>query len=258
MTIRTIIFLLTFWISIPAAAQETTERTKKKGLFYFEGGSHRAFYSTSDIRVRRGGDPSFDFTLYGVKAKDEGGLRFHTAPQFSYAVGYYFTEKGFGLEYHYDHIKYFVQQGQRVRLRGNIEGHAYDQDTVLTADFFQMEHSDGGNYAMLNVVKWIPLTSGKNPDFTINLVARAGFGVLNPKTKTVIMGAHRDDRYHISGFVTGVETGLRFVFFRRFTAGTTVKGAYANYRDFLIAGGRGRHHFLSAKFIYQIGAQFPL
>lgn len=255
-----------FWMGVLAvilcgnvyAQSEQKSAKSRKGIFYFEGGSHRSFYTKSDIHLRREGDPSFDMTLLNVKGRDEGGLRFHTAPQFTYAVGYYFKNKGFGLEYHYDHIKYFVRQGQVVRMKGTINGQKFDQDTTINPSFLKLEHSDGGNYAMINIVKWIPLVEDKRGRFILNLTAKAGFGVVNPKTNSTIMGQHRDDKYHISGIVTGVETGFRFNFLKHFVASTTFKGTYASYSDILIAGGRGSQKWFAAQFIYQLGAQFPL
>jgi hypothetical protein len=229
-----------------------------KGTAYFAFGSQRIWYTNSDIHVRRGGSPSFDFTLFDVKARDEGGLKWHTAPQFSYTVGYYFKKKNFGIEYQYDHIKYFVIQNQRVRMTGVINGARFNQDTTLVPSFFMLEHSDGANYAMLNFVKWIPLAADKKNRFAVQLLAKLGAGVVNPKTNSTIMGVHRDDRYHISGFVTGVESGLRFTLFRNFIATASYKGTYASYSDFLIAGGRGSQKWYAGQFVYMIGAQFPL
>jgi hypothetical protein len=242
-------------------AQETTQKTsdkKKKGYIYFNFGSHRGFFTRGDIHVERTGAAPFNFTLEKVRAHDEGGLKFETAPQFSYNIGYYFTEKKFGLEYQYDHIKYFVQQNQRVRLKGTIGNKTYNQDTLLTPDFFQMEHSDGANYCMFNVVKWFPITASKDKKFDLSLIAKAGLGFVNPKTNTTIMGVHRDDMYHLSGYITGIETGVKFIFWKYFVVTGTFKGAYANYTDFLIADGNGHHQFLSAQLIYMVGAQFPL
>jgi hypothetical protein len=230
----------------------------KNGTLYMAFGSHRIFYTNSDIHLHRDGGPSFDFTLFNAKAKDEGGLKFHTAPQFSYNIGYYFNKKNFGLEYQYDHIKYFLQMGQVVHLRGSIEGHHFDQDTLLTPEFVQLEHSDGGNYGMVNVVKWIPLASDRKQKVKLDAIVKAGLGLVNPKTNTTIMGNHRDDKYHISGFVTGIETGVRFNFLKYVFVTGTFKGAYANYIDILIAGGRGHQQWFSGQLIYMLGAQFPL
>jgi hypothetical protein len=248
-------FFGAFMISGIVAAQGGS--SNKNGILYLAFGSHRIFYTNSDIHLHRDENPSFDFTLFNAKAKDEGGLRFHTAPQFSYTVGYYFKKKNFGLEYQYDHIKYFLQMGQVVHLRGSINGHHFDQDTLLTPAFVQLEHSDGGNYGMVNFVKWIPLATKENA-FKLDLIVKAGLGLVNPKTNTTIMGNHRDDKYHISGFVTGVETGLRFNFLKYIFVTGSFKGAYADYMDILIAGGRGHQQWFSGQFIYLLGAQFPL
>jgi hypothetical protein len=72
------------------------------------------------------------------------------------------------------------------------------------------------------------------------------------------MGNHRDDKYHISGFVVGVESGLRFNFLKHMFITGTFKGAYANYMDILIAGGRGDQQWFSGQFNYLLGVQFPL
>lgn len=236
-----------------------TKAKEKKGTFYLALGSHRIFYTPSNIHFVRGaGNPSFDFKLFNVKAHDEGGLRWTTAPEFSYTVGYYFNHKNFGIEYQYDHIKYFVQQNQKVHMRGTINGRYFDQDTLITPDFVQMEHSDGGNYAMVNVVKWWPLSFRKNQKSFIDLMAKGGIGVVNPKTNTTIMGNHRDDRYHISGYIIGVETGVRIHFLKHFFVTGSFKGVFANYNQFLIANGTGQQKFVSGAMNYLLGGQFPL
>ena len=247
-------------IALPlfAGAQGNKETKTTKGIIYFAFGSQRIFYTPSDIRIRRSNEPSFDLTLYKVKAKDEGGLKWETAPQFSYTVGYYFINKNFGIEYQYDHIKYFVTQNRVVHLKGTINDVFYDQDTTLVKDFFQLEHSDGANYAMVNFVKWFPLRAFKNENFSLDILAKAGAGVVNPKTNSTIMGIRRDDRYHISGYVTGFEGGLRFRFFKHIFATGSFKGTYANYNHFLIAGGWGSQKWFAGQFNYLLGAQFPL
>src|SRR5215510_4869695 len=113
----------------------------EKGVFYFAFGSHRIFYTPSTIHVIRTSDSFFDFKLMKVNGRDEGGLRFDEAPQFSYTIGYYFKNAKFGIEYQYDHIKYFVRQDQVVQVKGNIGSEQLDQDTLINPDFFQLEHS---------------------------------------------------------------------------------------------------------------------
>ncbi len=242
-------------------SQELIEKKEpvKKGWVYFAGGTHRIWFTPSTISVRSQGNPNYNFTLYHVRGRDQGGLKWDAgAPQFGYTIGYYFANKGFGLEYHYDHIKYHIRPGQVVHMKGTIDRNAYDKDTTLNPDFFYMEHSDGGNYAMFNIAKWLPITETKDKKFILNLLVKAGLGFVNPKTNSTILGIRRDDKYYLSGYVMGVESGLRFNAFKYIIATTTFKGVFANYNKFLIHDGFGKHKFFSLQFNYMFGAQFPL
>jgi len=251
------LFLLNSVSLFAQGAINAKTRKEKKGELYFAFGSQRIFYTPSDIRVIHANNPSFDFTLYKVKGKDEGGLDFSQAPQFSYTVGYYFKEKNWGFEYHYDHIKYFTKQFQVVRLKGVINGKTYDTDTLLVDDFFRLEHSDGANYGMFNFVKWLPIKGWKasNPP---QILLKAGIGFVNPKTNSYIMGNIRDDKYYLSGYVAGLESGLRVHLGKYVFATGSFKGCFANYSHFLISGGYGKQKWFSGAFNYMVGAQFPL
>ena len=246
-----------FSFSVNGQMIKKTSTKNKKGVLYFAAGSHRIFFTPSTIRVIRSSDPSFDFTLMKVKARDEG-LKFETAPQFSYTVGYYFKRQNFGIEYQYDHIKYFVRQNQVVRLKGTIAGKQYLQDTTINPDFFQFEHSDGGNYAMINLVKWIPLLSSTNKKIFPELMIKGGIGLVNPKTNSTILGKRRDDQYHISGYLIALESGFRIHVGKYLFATGSFKGAFANYSHFLIWNGYGKQKWFSGQFNYLIGGQIPL
>ena len=200
---------------------------------------------------------TFDFTLHQVKAKDEGGLIFDTAPQFTYLIGYYSKKWKLGIEYQLDHGKYFVTRNQKVHMKGSIDGVNYDKDTTLGVDFFKMEHSDGANHGMINVMKLLSLSKKQTfiyPEWMI----KGGIGLANPKTNTTINGVRRDDRYHISGYVIAVESGLRLNIGKNLYVSGSFKSSFVNYFHFLIAGGYGKQRWGSAQFDYMIGGRFPL
>jgi hypothetical protein len=252
------LFILTVCLWLDTNAQTVQPGSKnKKGVFYFALGSHRILYTPSTIHVIRTSDSYFDFKIIKVKGRDEGGLRFDEAPQFSYTIGYYFKNAKLGIEYQYDHIKYFIRQNQVVPVKGSIGNEQLDQDTLINPDFFQLEHSDGGNYAMVNLVKWVPLTSSTKK-ISLNLMLKGGMGLVNPKTNSTILGKHRDDQYHISGYVVGVESGLRLLIGKYFFATGSFKGAWANYNHFLIWNGYGKQQWFSGQVNYLFGCQFPL
>jgi hypothetical protein len=251
------LFALTL-LCLAASAQK--QAPSKKGKLYFGFGTNRSFYGKSNISVSATGTPNFDFELKKVKAKDDGGLKFDNggAAQYSYQLGYYSEKKNFGIEFNFDHIKYFVTPGQTVRITGQINGSHLDKDTVLHQDFFQMEHSDGGNYALINFVKWKQLAASADQRHILNLLLKAGAGPVIPKTNSTIMGRHYDDMYKISGYVVALEGGVRFQFFKYFYVAPTLKGAYANYTNFVIANGEGHQQWMALHFDILLGAQLSL
>lgn len=243
---------LLFVCSAAFAQQNRAEIPAGKGFVYFGFGTNLSWYSNSDISFKTA---TSDFTLYNVRAEDDKGLRFDNggAPQYSYQVGYYFKKKNFGIEFNFDHIKYFVIPNQVVRVQGQIEGQAIDKDTALTPGFVQFEHSDGANYALLNFVKLKNLWSSQNKKQNLDLLLKAGGGIVIPKTNSTIMGKHYDDQYRVSGYVVALEAGVRFNFLRNLYLAPTFKGAYANYNDFIIANGRGRQTWFSGNFVVVLG-----
>ncbi len=246
-------YFAAFIILLSMSSGAHAQKAKKDGIFYFSFGTHRAFYTNSDIRLVRNAPPNFDFTLYKVKAHDD--LALGTAPQYSYNFGYYSYKKKIGIEYHFDHLKYKVQQNQAVRVKGYIGSQELDKDTVLGRDFVKLEHTDGANYAMINIVKFFTLHQSKDGINKLDLFVKAGGGVVVPKTNSIILGVHNDDRYAFSGYVAGLEPGLRYNFLKNFFAQASFKGAYANYNHFRIAYGYGKQQWFSGQVNVMAGIQ---
>jgi hypothetical protein len=249
-----LVFLLCFQLA--QAQNMRLEKEDDRGVLYFGLGTNLSFYTRSDISFERS---DANFVLQNVKAKDDRGLKFGDgAPQYTYQVGYYFKKKGFGLEFNFDHVKYFARHDQDVHVKGTINGKFVDADTAITSIVQNFEHSDGANYALFNVVKWKNLYTQKDKKSFLDLVLKAGAGPLVPKTNSTVLGAHYDDEYKFSGYVIGLEGGLRYNFLKSFYIAPTIKGAYANYTNFVIAGGSGSQHWFGAHVVLVVGAQFSL
>jgi hypothetical protein len=249
-----IVFLLVYGVAVRAQSNITPEKKSTHGTFYFAFGTNLSFYSKSDIRLKSAAHPSFDITLHDVRGKDDGGVNFkHGAPQYSYQVGYY--KKNWGIEFNFDHIKYYVRQFQQVHMQGKINNRTYDTDTLISLAFIQLEHSDGANYALLKWVKWRPLFENKAGVKVLNLVLKAGAGPVVPKTNATIMGKHRDDRYKLAGYVIALEGGLRYDCSSHFFIEGNAKGAYADYNRFLIADGWGSQEWVGLHFGLLVGVQ---
>lgn len=217
-----------------------------KGKFYVFWGWNRAEYSKSDIRFT--GD-NYDFTLYDVKAQDRPtsfGMVYinpsrMTIPQYNFRLGYFFHDN-WNISIGTDHMKYVMSQNQGVKISGTIneEGNpyngVYDNDNIyLTENFLQFEHTDGLNYANIELRRFDNLAhlslvkSGNGIDF--NITEGAGAGVLYPRTNTTLMGKERYDEFHLAGWGTAAVVGLNVTFFNKIFAQTELKGGYINMND---------------------------
>jgi len=239
-----------------------------KGTFYFAWGYNRDWFSKSDIHFYDAGK-NYDFTLYDAKAKDRAGFDLivrqaakfdFTIPQYNYRMGYYFPKKNnIGIEINFDHTKYVMVDYQTLHLKGQIGDKHYDLDTLITPDgFLQFEHTNGANFLMVNFLYRKNLLKSKNQKQWLSIVVKPGAGIVIPKTDVTLFGEQLDNKFHIAGWLTGVETGIRYDY-KHFFAEFTGKGTFANYSDVLILPGtKANHHFWCAEAILTAGFQFGL
>lgn len=270
--IREIIAIsLIFLFPFVSAAQDASSchcagmAPEGKGTLYVSAGYNLDWYTNSTIHFQDHSTADYDFTLHHVKAEDRPGLEnlLHeniTIPQYSFRIGYWFNnKKDLAVEINYDHAKYVMIQDQRVHMTGEFHGEGYDTDTTLGSNFIRYEHTNGANYGMINVVKRFDLWHSKNEKHWISAVGKAGGGIVIPRTESYIAGLHRNDTYHVAGFVTGIDAGVRYDFLKYFFAETSFKGCYANYFNvYLYGDGTASQHWWSLEYIFTLGLQVPL
>ncbi|MBP7809731.1 MAG: hypothetical protein KA163_10590 [Bacteroidia bacterium] len=271
-SIIAVLILLSFSNSF-SQSDSLRKKNKVKGSFYFTWGYTRAWYSKSTIhfsdhsgkmRDNNTGKPTdYDFTVYNATASDRPDFRGIvdivniTIPQFVAHAGYYFNNKqDFGIEINYDHTKYVVDDYQKVRVKGTFNGTSVDKDTILDPkNFLHFEHTDGANFWMLNFLKrWKIYNPGKR--LHIGWVAKAGAGIVYPRTDVTLFGERLNNKWHIAGWIAGVETGVRTEFLKYGVFEFTAKGSYADYRKVLVLGkgnGTARHSFFTAQLTATIG-----
>lgn len=263
-------FIILFTISFNAMAQEPCndcpkfEKGKNKGTFYFAWGYNRGYYSNSDIHLQNTQSDTYDFTLYNLTAQDRPTTNIFRAdisiPQYLWRLGYYFNDKyDLGIEINFDHTKYVVDDFQKARLKGTIRGIYYDKDTLLTPNFFHFEHTDGANFLLINLLKRQKLFTSKNNKHLLSAVGKVGIGLVIPRTDVTLFGKQINNDFNIAGYVTGLDLGFRYEFFKYFFVESSVKGAFAHYIDALaIDTGRANHSFWSFELLATGGFQFPL
>lgn len=236
-----------------------------KGSFYLTWGYNIDWYSKSDLHFKGNDYGGYDFTLYKAKAHDNSGLSkiFSSPisiPQYVYRAGYYFNNKNLtGIEIAFDHAKYIMTQDQKVHIKGTIRGESLDKDTIVGGDFLKFEHTDGANFLMANFIKRYCLYSSENLKHRVEVVLKAGAGIVIPRTDVTLYGNRLNNRFHVAGYVAGLDAGLRYDFFRYIFVETSLKGVFANYKNVLMVGdGRAHHHFFAGEYIFAAGLQIGI
>ncbi|MBX3164342.1 MAG: hypothetical protein KF900_07670 [Bacteroidetes bacterium] len=269
---------LCFTLVCTFSFSQTTDTLKllkeKNGQVYLSWGYTRAWYSKSNIHFKnhsgkynelRGMPDNYDFTIYNVTAGDRPDFDKLkdvinvTIPQFVFRVGYMFNSK-WGIEMNYDHTKYVVTDGQRMRIKGEIDGVPIDKDTTMGGNFLHFEHTDGANFWMVNAVRKFELYK-PSKKFIASAVVKSGAGIVFPRTDVTIFGQRLNNNWHIAGWIVGAEGGLRLEFLKHGLFEFTGKASYADYRRCLVLGkgnGNANHHFFTGQLTATIGYMFGI
>ena len=234
------VFLLSL-ISVSSFSQQTN----KKGSYYLTWGYNRSTYANSDIRFV---GPGYDFTLLDAKASDaptplsefktyvDPGLL--SIPQFNFHAGY-FIKDNLSISIGWDHMKYVVNDGQTVKVNGKIDAQAsipainVDKDYVGTFNqtplvldpvkFVHLEHTDGYNYASIELEHYNSLFQSPKGRFAIDWMQGVGIGALVPRSDVHVFGVGQNNFWNLAGGGASLKTGLKFNLSKLLFFETTVK-----------------------------------
>lgn len=245
---------------------EKKVQKNKKGEIYLFWGYNRDTYSKSTIRFQNTETDNYDFTFMDAKAHDKADMEHFyrinemTIPQYNFHVGYFFNDKhDLGVELSWDHLKYVVTDFQSMRVTGQIRGRQIDKDTVVTPDFVHLQHTNGNNYLMVNILKRLEMFNRNN--IRLSLIGKVGIGALYSFTISTVLGEHDEGPFYYQGTVAGVGANLRLDLGRYFFLETALHGAFANYYGTKVGydhKGTAKHHFFSGQYIYGVGFNYPL
>ena len=228
---------LALWSSLFIQAQR--EPFSKGDVVLFWGWNNAA-YSNSDIHFKGQG---YDFQLNNVVAHDRqtkfswndyfnpGNV---TIPQVNYRITY-FIKDNLGLTLGMDHMKYVMDQGQKVSITGQIDDPYYSgmiengQIDLTNGDFLKFEHTDGLNYINIGAQKYVPVINKKNVDLFWSY--GGGLGALLPKSNVTLMGNERSDRFHLAGFGLDFRTMFSLVLWQHVVVQVEGKYGYINMPD---------------------------
>ena len=226
-----------------------------KGM-YIQWGYNKEWYTNSTIHFRL--DNGDNFKLIKAKAHDEPGLDAIidspleiSIPQYNYRLGFYINKMHTkSIELNFDHIKYIVTDGQKVRVRGIIGKQLVDADSIINfQNFLNFEHTDGGNLLHLNYVQQNTVySSKKNKRPVLNTIWKLGAGINIPRTDFTYKGDRFNNDFHVAGYNISAEAGIRWYFSKRFFLEGTAKTGFVNYLNALanttqLKGNRVNHSF---------------
>jgi len=236
---------------VHAKQSSDTSSIKPFHRLYGNWGYTKCWFSHSDIHFTgafKGN--SYDFTIQNAKAHDrmnmESILPQITVPQYVYRIGYFFDKKRqWAIEFNFDHSKYIMDDNQTAHVKGSINNANIDADTMISpGNFVHFEHTNGANFYLINGVRRFELWKNRRHTYRINALVKAGAGFVIPKTDITLWGTRLDNRFHIAGYMFGLETCLRFNIGPWFFLEPSVKGAWAHYVNSLtVEGGKANHSF---------------
>lgn len=232
--------------------------------FYISWGYTKAWYSNSDIRFTgtyHGN--SYDFTIQQAHGSDRPDMHALipevTVPQYVYRIGYFFDKKRvWAIEFNFDHTKYIMDDYQTAHVKGTINNSPIDRDTLISpTNFVHFEHTNGANFYLINGVRRLEIWKSKHHTFRLNAMVKAGFGFVVPKTDVTLWGTRLDNRFHLAGYMCGVEGTFRLNLGRWFFIEPSVKGAFVHYVNSLtVEGGKAEHHFFAFEAMGTFGFSF--
>lgn len=253
---------------------------QNEGNWYFSWGYARQQYAPSDIHISQPGLGN-DFTLHQATASDFPAsvqdtlssitqLEF-TNPQENVRIGRFMNaEKTFAIEFSLDHSKYNTDLNQTVSVTGTKGGQPYNQNLKLTEQDFYYALHNGLNHVMINAVWLQHLYGPENKAGDLQLISRAGAGILLPHADNVIFGnanqvgpknenvccTSSKDWWQINGWTTGVEVGLRYRVYKSIYLELTSKVAYGALRSVPVYQGSADQNIWMSEQVLSTGFLF--
>jgi hypothetical protein len=227
-----------------------SEIGQRENQFYFYWGYNRASYNPSDISFKGEG---YDFKLENVRAHDlperwNPKVYFNpkqlTIPQFNFRVGYFLNDK-YSISLGWDHMKYRIDEFQRVKMHGEISselseeyGGVYDgQYTVLDPKrFITIEHTDGFNFVRAAIERQDVIARSKNGKHGVCFTGALSIGAMFPWTDFTLFGERNRNFVHLAGYGASVHTGVRFEFFNYGFLQYASQLGWVNMPDIILEG----------------------
>lgn len=246
-----------------------------KGYGYVSWGYNRSFFTDSDIEFNSN---HYNFILRDVKASDRPSVfslsnyfapENISIPQYCFRFGYYLTDQ-IQISVGMDHMKYVVDQNQKVVIDGSISstsntnynGVYNNQEIEINKDFLQFEHTNGLNLVSIQCDYGIDITRFFNNKFALKWNAGIGGIWVGTKSDVRIIDEGIDNDHHLAGYCLTAQTGPRLFYKKILFFDVQTKVGYMNLSDVFIenqeANKRANHSFSFLSYYGSLGVLIPV
>jgi len=263
------------------ATREKIDRAlREEGKWYFSWGYSRQQYAPSDIHISQPSQGN-DFTVHKAAASDfpssvsdtlNSLVNFDfTNPQENVRIGKFMNpEKTFAIEFSLDHTKYNTDFGQTASVSGTINNQPAPGSMVLTPQNFTYALHNGLNHIMVNAVWLRHLRGPEQQPGDLQLISRAGAGILLPHADNRILGNEnqvgpkneniccfsKNDWWQVNGWTAGVEVGLRYRIYKSIYGELTQKFAYGALKGVPVYQGSADQTIWMSEQVFSLGFLF--
>jgi hypothetical protein len=225
----------------------------RQGKYFIYWGYNRSAYPTSDISFK---GPGYDFTLNKVTASDAptafDGFETYfnpslfSIPQFNLHAGY-FIKDNLSVSIGWDHMKYVVDDYQNSHITGTISSQVSNPGIrvnpsyvgnfsnapvqINPTDFVDYEHTDGFNYAALELDHYTNLWRAKKNQMQLEWINGVGIGVVVPRSDVRLFTVGQNNYWNLAGAGASIKTGLRLNLTKLLFFETSLKGGYTDLWD---------------------------
>ena len=234
LALKSVLFIVMLIIGLSDSAGHAQFRRKKpknsmaEGAMYVYWGYNRSAYTLSNIAFK---GPGYNFTLFGVQAKDRPSLKLSeyfnpqtvTVPQFNFRIGYNFKNY-WNLSLGYDHMKYVMVHGPSYGFSGFTEAGlnaneplngTYSSLQVTSEEStFHYENTNGLNYIRLELTRVRNIVRNRKDNFMLTLLGGISGGTVLSFNDFTFNGQKYQATPSISGLGLSMHGALRFEFFK--------------------------------------------
>lgn len=252
---KKLLLCLSVLFSFSTLAQ-TEKPYSRKGEWFVYWGYNRSTYAKSDITFIGEG---YNFTLHDVVAKDAPtplgreyyDLGLFSIPQFNFRGGYFFKDH-WAVSIGWDHMKYVMVNDQASTISGTISAQVsspaitvnpqyvgtynHTPFVINSQDFLTFEHTDGFNFASVDLERYDKLWKAKNGIQGLDWVAGVGIGLFVPRSDVHLFTVGKNNYWNVAGYGMALKTGLQFDITRRIFFRNDIKGGFGRLNDIRTTG----------------------